>query len=71
VFTKGILLALIGGLAGMLFAWWSVRTLVLLLHFDPIINVRPDTAVLAFTLVLSIMTGDLVDAKSRNRRLSP
>jgi hypothetical protein len=36
-----------------------VKTLVLLLHFDPIVKVEPDPAVLAFTLVLSIATGIL------------
>jgi predicted permease len=57
VLTESILLALIGGLAGTLFAWWSVKTLVLLLHFDPVVKVEPDRAVLGFTLVLSIATG--------------
>ncbi|MGI9073544.1 MAG: ADOP family duplicated permease [Bryobacteraceae bacterium] len=57
VLSESILLALIGGVAGTLFAWWSVKTLVLLLHFDPVMKVRPDTAVLSFTLVLSIATG--------------
>jgi macrolide transport system ATP-binding/permease protein len=59
VLTESILLALIGGLAGTVFAWWSVKTLVLLLHFDPVVKVEPDPAVLAFTLVLSIATGIL------------
>ena len=57
--TESILLALIGGLAGTIFAWWSVKTLVLLLHFDPVVKVEPDPAVLSFTLVLSIATGIL------------
>jgi macrolide transport system ATP-binding/permease protein len=59
VLSESILLALIGGLAGTLFAWWSVKTLVLLLHFDPVMKVTPDTAVLSLTLVLSIATGIL------------
>ncbi len=59
VLSESILLGLIGGLAGMLFAWWSVKMLVLLLHFAPVIKVKPDTAVLTFTLVLSIATGIL------------
>jgi FtsX-like permease family protein/MacB-like protein len=59
VLTESILLALIGGLAGTVFAWWSVKTLVLLQHFDPVVKVEPDPAVLAFTLVLSIVTGIL------------
>ena len=59
VLTESILLALIGGLAGTLFAWWSVKTLVLLLHFDPVVKVEPDPAVLGFSLVLSVATGIL------------
>jgi predicted permease len=59
VLTESILLALTGGLAGILFAWWSVKTLILLLHFGPVIRVKPDPTVLAFTLVLSIATGIL------------
>jgi len=57
--TESILLALIGGLAGTLFAWWSVKTLVLLLRFSPVVKVEPNPAVLRFTLVLSIATGIL------------
>jgi predicted permease len=57
VLTESILLALIGGLAGTLFAWWSVKTLVLLLHFEPFVKVEPNPLVLAFTLLLSITTG--------------
>jgi predicted permease len=59
VLTESILLALFGGLEGTLFAWWSVKTLVVLLHFDPLVEVKPDPAVLAFTLVLSVATGIL------------
>ena len=59
VLSESILLAIIGGLAGMLFAWWSVKMLVLLLHFAPVIKVKPNTAVLTFTFVLSIATGIL------------
>ncbi len=59
VLTESVLLSLIGGLAGTLLAWWSVRILVLLLHFDPVVKVKPDPAVLAFTLALSIATGIL------------
>jgi predicted permease len=59
VLTESILLALFGGLAGTLFAWWSVKTLVVLLHFDPLVEVKPNPVVLAFALVLSIATGIL------------
>lgn len=57
VLTESMLLSLIGGLAGAAFAWWSVKALVALLHFDPALRVQPDLTVLAFTLVLSIATG--------------
>ena len=60
VLSESVLLGLLGGLAGALFAWWSVKTLAFVLHFDAaIMKVRPDTAVLSFTLVLSIVTGIL------------
>ncbi len=59
VLTESTLLALMGGLAGLLFAWWSVKALSLLLHLDPVIKVKPDTSVLAFTLILSFATGIL------------
>lgn len=59
VLTESILLALIGGLTGALFAWWSVKILVLALHFDPVVKVEPDSTVFAFTLLLSISSGIL------------
>ena len=59
VLTESILLALVGGLAGTLFAWWSVRLAILLLRFDPVVKVEPDPAVLAFTLGVCITTGVL------------
>ena len=59
VLTESILLALVGGLAGTLFAWWSVKIAILLLRFDPVVKVEPDPAVLAFTLGVSITTGVL------------
>jgi len=57
VLTESLLLSLIGGLAGTGFAWWSVKGLVLLLHVNSVVKVRPDTAVLAFTLTISLLTG--------------
>ncbi len=59
VLTESILLALLGGLAGAVLAWWSVKALVLLLHFSSVVKVKPDPAVLLFTLVLSVLTGIL------------
>lgn len=59
VLTESILLALIGGLAGTLLAWWAVRALAIWLKFGPLVNVKPDLAVLAFTIAVSITTGIL------------
>lgn len=60
--TESVLLAAIGGAAGLLLAWFGSR---LLLHLassgpDPImLDVRPNVAVLAFTLGISGLTGVL------------
>jgi predicted permease len=59
VLTECVLLSVIGGIAGVAFAWWSVKTLVLLFHVSPIVKVRPDPVVLAFTFAISIVTGIL------------
>ncbi len=59
VLTESILLSVLGGLAGAGFAWWSVKLLVFLLHVSPVVRVRPDPIVLAFTIALSILTGIL------------
>jgi len=59
VLTESILLSVLGGLAGAGFAWWSVKLLVLLLHVNPVVRVRPDPLVLGFTLALSVLTGIL------------
>jgi len=62
VLTESIVLALLGGLLGMLFAVWGIDALVLFLPSDQnfaslfeLISV--DTTVLGFTLVLSVVTG--------------
>ncbi|HWF46878.1 MAG TPA: ABC transporter permease, partial [Bryobacteraceae bacterium] len=59
VLTESILLSALGGIAGTGFAWWSVKLLVLLLHVNSVVKVRPDSAVLGFTLALSLLTGIL------------
>jgi predicted permease len=59
VLTESILLSVLGGFAGAGFAWGSVKLLVLLLHVNPVVKVKPDPAVLAFTLALSVLTGIL------------
>lgn len=59
VLTESVLLSIIGGLAGTGFAWWSVKGLILLLDVTPVVKVRPDPGVLAFTLAISLLTGIL------------
>ena len=59
VLTESILLSILGSLAGAVFAWWSVKLLILMLHVSPVVRVRPDPIVLGFTLALSILTGML------------
>jgi len=62
VLTESIVLALLGGLLGMIFAVWSVDALVFLLPGDQNFTslfklISVDTAVLGFTLILSVVTG--------------
>jgi predicted permease len=52
-----MLLAVCGGTAGVLFAWWSLKALVAAFGIDSVIQVKPDLTVLGFTLVISILTG--------------
>lgn len=59
VLTESILLALIGGVGGTLFAWWSVKIAMLWLRFGPDVKLEPNPAVLAFTLGVSVATGVL------------
>jgi predicted permease len=59
VLTESVLLSVLGGLVGAAFAWWCVRLLVVLLHFDSVVKVRPDPAVLAFTVIISLLSGIL------------
>jgi macrolide transport system ATP-binding/permease protein len=63
--TESLLLALAGGLLGSLFAFWSCRTIMRLALSDlphdmlqgVTLNVAPDTRVLAFALLLTLLTG--------------
>jgi predicted permease len=59
--TESVLLAVIGGALGVLAAWWGVRTLVELSgRFLPrAADVRVDAGVLAFAIVVSLVTGAL------------
>jgi predicted permease len=59
LFTESLVLALFGGLLGLIFALWSARLLVGFLPQGEIpiaLNVSPDPRVLGFTFVVSIFT---------------
>ncbi|MCM3905359.1 MAG: ABC transporter permease, partial [Pyrinomonadaceae bacterium] len=56
---ESIVLAAIGGLCGILLAQWGVSVLVAMVAKTSPLDVRPDTAVLAFTAVVSLSVGVL------------
>ena len=55
--TENMLLALIGGVCGVLLAQWGVTVLVNLVASNSPLDTRPDIGVLAFTLGVSIIAG--------------
>jgi predicted permease len=58
--SESLLLALIGGAAGVLIAWWGGQLLLVMVHSgpDPLpLQVGPSGRVLLFTLGLSLLTG--------------
>jgi predicted permease len=55
--TESVLLALLGGAAGMALAWGSVKMLAAAVNVTSAVNVRPDLLVLGFTVGISILTG--------------
>lgn len=58
--TESLLLAIIGGTLGLLFALWSSHLLIRMLPQGQIpvaLEVRPDARVLAFTFGLAVVTG--------------
>jgi putative ABC transport system permease protein len=57
--TESILLALLGGIAGSLLAFWGVRFLVGMLGSNSALPVSPDARVLGFSLGISLLTGIL------------
>ena len=57
--TESMLLALIGGVCGVLLAQWAVTVLVGLVAREAPLNTRPDTGVLLFTAGVSILAGIL------------
>jgi predicted permease len=57
--TESLLLAFIGGLAGILLAQWGVSLLVSRLAATSPLDVKPDASVLLFTLGISLVSGVL------------
>jgi predicted permease len=57
--TESVLLAILGGIAGSMFAIWGVRVLTSMLGSDAALPLCPDLRVLAFTLAISLLTGIL------------
>ena len=57
--TESVLLAIIGGVAGVLLAQWGVSLLVSRLAATSPLDVKPDSSVLLFTLGISLVSGIL------------
>ena len=60
--TESVLLAAMGGLAGIVFAWWASELLLWMVSTgsDTLpLHVAPDARVLVFTYLLSLATGIL------------
>jgi predicted permease len=59
--TESVLLSVLGGIAGLVLAFWASHLLVVLISRDePIyLHVSPDVRVLGFTLLVSLLTGIL------------
>ena len=55
--TESMLLAVLGGIAGVLLAQWGVRVLIGLVAREAPLNIRPDLGVLAFTAGVSVIAG--------------
>ena len=55
--TESMLLALIGGVCGVLLAQWGVTVLVSLVAREAPLNTQPDTGILAFTAGVSLLAG--------------
>ena len=57
--TESMILAIVGGVCGVLLAQWGVTVLVSLVAATSPLNTRPDVGVLAFTAGVSILAGFL------------
>jgi len=59
LFTESMMLAVIGGIVGVLLSHWGVKLLVSLVIRDSPLDTRPDVRVLLFTTGVSIVAGVL------------
>jgi predicted permease len=62
-FLESLLLALGGGILGLVFAWWTTGLLVRAIPIQDLVrtlSAEPDARVLAFTLLLSVVTAVVV-----------
>lgn len=63
--TESVLMSMMGGALGLLFAEWGTQALLVLMSSGPggqqqiVLDVRPDRNVLLFTLAASVLTGML------------
>jgi len=60
--TESVMLALLGGAAGLILAWWAAPVLVSLVSSEPratVLDVSPQPAVMGFTFALCLLTGIL------------
>lgn len=55
--TESLLLAIVGGAAGVALAWWGGKILASMVDLTRVVNVSPDLAALGVTLALSVLTG--------------
>ena len=61
--TESLLLAIIGGLGGIIMAQWAVSLLVTRLAATSPLDVKPDASILLFTLGLSVVSGVLFELR--------
>jgi predicted permease len=57
--TESLLLAVVGGLAGIMLAQWGVSLMVSRLAATSPLDVKPDASILLFTLAVSLLSGVL------------
>src|SRR5262249_31440189 len=55
--TEGLLLSVLGGALGLVFARWGTHALVGFLPQDATLNIKPDLRMLGFTFGVSVLTG--------------